>query len=133
MAVLAPNVRDRRRTCGAAIVAAVAALVLVPAAYFVTQNETVAGSNIAGYHVVDDRTIVITVVVPPQSWTRVAHVLETPLAVRVTVDTLPLPGLGSATAKSGLEDVSVELAADLGERTVADGAGVAMEEREADH
>ena len=133
MAVLSrPIARERGHASAWVAVVAAVAIALLPAAYFVTQNETVAGSSIAGYRVVDNRTIVVTVVVPPGSWTRIAHVVETPLAVRVTVDTLPLPQLGTRSGGPRLEDVSVELTADLGPRTVADGAGVAMQERDTD-
>ena len=109
-----------------------ATVVLLPTAWFLSQNETVPGTSIAGYRVVDDRTIVVTVVVPPQSWTRVAQVVETPLAVPLTVDTLPWPELGPGKA-ADFQNVSIRLGADLGERTVADGSGVAMEERGTDH
>ena len=133
MAVLTrPIARERRHPWAPAAVVATAAIALLPAAYFLTQHKTVAGSSIAGYRVVDNRSIVVTVAVPPGSWTRVAHVVETPLAVRVTVDTLPLPQLGTPSGGPRFEDVSVELSSDLGPRTVADGAGVAMQERDAD-
>jgi hypothetical protein len=133
MAVLSrPIARERPHPSAWIAVIAVAAVGLLPAAYFVTQNETVAGSSIAGYRVVDDRTIAVTVVVARGSWTRVAHVVETPLAVRVTVDTLPLPQLGTQAGGPAPEDVLVELTADLGPRTVADGAGVAMQEQDGD-
>lgn len=122
--------RRQRPRLGAWVL--LATVVLLSTAWFLSQNETVPGTSIAGYRVVDDRTIVVTVVVPPQSWTRVAQVVETPLAVRVTVDTLPWPELGPGKA-ADFQNVSIRLGADLGERTVADGSGVAIEERGTDH
>jgi hypothetical protein len=132
MAVLSRPIASEHRASAWVAVVATAAIGLLPAAYFVTQNETVAGWSIAGYRVVDNRTIVVTVVVPPGSWTRVARVVETPLAVRVTVDTMPLPHLGTPSGGPVVEEVPVVLSSDLGPRTVADGAGVAMQERDTD-
>jgi uncharacterized protein (DUF58 family) len=81
------------------------------------------------YHVVDERTIEVTVAVAPRSWTRVTGVAETPTEVRVTVESLdwpiPLPGAGYLE----LRTLTLSLANAVEARVVRDAAGTAIPAR----
>jgi hypothetical protein len=101
-------------------------VLVVLAVLLATQNSTVVFPELDSYAVVDQRTITMKVAVAPCSWTRVTNVAETPTAVRTTIETLPCPALGAATAELFVRDLTVSLAADLGVRVVADANGQAI-------
>lgn len=72
------------------------------------------------YREVDNRTIVVSTVTGPATWTRVTDVTETPTSVVVRVSSLsaPLPGAGD-----DILELPVLLSAPIDGRTVVDGNG----------
>ena len=110
----------RKRWLALAVVVVVAGLLLL------AQNSTVLVPQMDSYAVVDQRTITVRVAVAPCSWTRVTDVAETPVEIRVKVETwpcpIPLPGTGELAAR----DLTVSLAGDLATREVQDATGVAV-------
>lgn len=93
------------------------------------QNSTVLAPDMDSYAVVDQRTNALRVAAAPCSWTRVTDVAETPVAVRIRVETwpcpIPLPGTADLVAK----DLTVSLATDLASRFVEDADGQAIRSR----
>jgi hypothetical protein len=109
------------------LIAGLAALGLVA---LVQSNRTalVGGDypTVESYRLAGDRTVVLTVVVAPRSWTRVTNLVETPTEVRVTVESLDWPIPLPRTGELNLEPVSVALRDALGSRAVLDPAGQAI-------
>ena len=109
------------------LIAGLAALVLV---VLVQSNKTalvgVDDPSVESYRLEGDRTVVLTVVVAPRSWTRVTNLVETPSEVRVTVESLDWPIPLPRTGENNLETVTVALGDALGSRGVLDPAGRAI-------
>ena len=82
--------------------------------------------TVESYRLEGDRTVVLTVVVAPRSWTRVTNLVETPSDVRVTVESLDWPIPLPRTGELNLEPITVALHDALGSRVVLDPAGRAI-------
>jgi len=112
------------------ILLALAAVALYGTAFLIwIQNSSVVAPQMDSYAVVDARTISVRVYVAPCSWTRVARVVESTTAVRVAIETLPCPALGAGSDALSLREVPVQLASDLGPRTVEDANGQPIPQR----
>jgi hypothetical protein len=103
---------------------ALAAVALYAVGFLIwIQNSTVVVPQMDSYAVVNTRTFSVRAYVAPCSWTRVAHITETPTAVLVAIETLPCPMLGAGSDALNVREVPVQLASDLGTRTVEDANG----------
>ena len=72
------------------------------------------------YRIVDQQTLVVGTMTGTASWTRVAGVAETPSTITITVSSLnaPVPG----TDVGYRLELTVELVAPIGSKTVVDGS-----------
>ena len=105
---------------------AVLAVVVAVTALLVHNNETILVNDLpqmASYRVVDQRSIVVRVVVAPRGWTRVTGVSETPEEIRVRAESLQWPIPLPQTNELQVLDLAVTLSQDLGTRTVRDADG----------
>lgn len=103
-----------------------AGVLVVLAFLLAAQNSTVVFPEMDSYAAVSPRTVTVKVAVAPCSWTRVTNVAETPIEVRIKIETLPCPIPLPGTAELSLRDLTVSLAADLGTRVVTDTNGQAL-------
>ena len=103
-----------------------AVVLVVLGVLLAAQNSTVVFPEMDSYAAVSPRTVTVKVAVAPCSWTRVTNVAETPIEVRIKIETLPCPIPLPGTAELSLRDLTVSLAADLGTRVVTDTNGLAL-------
>src|SRR5664280_472342 len=88
------------------------------------QNSTVLFPEMASYHLVDQQTLSLKVAAAPCSWTRVTGVTETATDIRIKVETLPCPiNFLPHTDELDFQEVTVSLAHDVANRTIADAQG----------
>jgi hypothetical protein len=81
------------------------------------------------YVLLDQRTVAVRVAHAPCAWTRTTNVVETPVEVRVKVETWPCPIPGPGTSSLAMTELAVSLRDDLGTRVVRDAAGQAIPAR----
>lgn len=108
------------------------AVVLAVTALLIHNNETILVNDLpqmVSYRVVDQRSIVVRVVVAPRGWTRVTGVSETPEEIRVRAESLQWPIPLPQTGELQRLDLAVTLSQDLGTRIVRDADGQPVPEK----